>query len=268
MTVLEFTKNLAHQVGNLLLDYYQTSGIQAILKSDHSLVTEADLAADRMIIQYIRENYPEDFILSEELHPGSPTEIEIRDRAVWIIDPLDGTTNFSLGLHIWGILLTRLERGIPQTTVMYFPIMNELYSAQREAGAWMNENRLQVRPPKAEQPLPFFACCSRTFRRYHVNVPYKTRILGSSAYTFSAVARGIAILGFEATPKIWDIAGPWLLVREAGGVIETLDGVQPFPLQPGVDYVTTSYPTLAASTPQLAAEAHQQIIPKETASGL
>ena len=76
------------------------------------------------------------------------------------------------------------------------------------------------------------------------------------------VARGVSLLAFEATPKIWDIAAPWLLVQEAGGVIETLDGSQPFPLKPDIDYARQNYPTLAAATSDLAIRAHQQIIPK------
>jgi myo-inositol-1(or 4)-monophosphatase len=93
-------------------------------------------------------------------------------------------------------------------------------------------------------------------------VPYKARILGSAAYTLSTVAHSTAILGFEATAKIWDLAAPWLVIRESGGVIETLDGSQPFPLIIGEDYSKRSFPILAAANPQVAQRAHQQIIPK------
>ncbi len=263
MDELEFAKALACQAGDLLLEHYRVFGIKADLKADRSVVTEADLAADRFIIQTIQESFPDDTILSEELHPGALGGAELHQRAVWIVDPLDGTTNFSLGLHIWGTLITRLVAGYPELTAMYFPALGELYSSRRNQGAWMNGTQLQVQSQESGHPLPFFACCSRTFRQYSVSVPYKTRIFGSSAYTFNLVARGMAIVGFEATPKIWDIAGSWLLVEEAGGCIETLEAGSPFPIQPAVDYAKTNYPTLATATPQLASRTRLQIIPKE-----
>jgi myo-inositol-1(or 4)-monophosphatase len=264
MNEFVFARDLARQVGDLLLNYYHTPGIHTNLKADKSVVTEADLAADQLIIQNIRENFPNDLLLTEELQPTSPAERAMQDNAGWVVDPLDGTTNFSLGLHIWGTLLTRLENGYPHLTVMYFPVLDEMYHAIRDQGAWRNGARLHVRAPDPGRPLPFFACCSRTFRRYQVNVPYKPRILGSSAYTFNAVASGMAVIGFESTPKIWDIAGSWLMVHEAGGVIETLVGDSPFPLQPDLNYASISYPTLAAANQLLANEARRQIIPRES----
>jgi myo-inositol-1(or 4)-monophosphatase len=95
-----------------------------------------------------------------------------------------------------------------------------------------------------------------------VSVPYKARILGSAAYTLSTVARSTAILGFEATAKIWDLAAPWLVVCEAGGVVETLDGSQPFPMHAGADYSNLNFPVLAAANAEVTGRAHQQILPK------
>ena len=160
------------------------------------------------------------------------------------------------------MLLARLVNGWPEQAVMFFPAVDELYYSQRGQGAYLNHSLLRVKPPEANRPLSFFACCSRTHRHYQVGVPYKTRILGSAAYTLSTVAHSTAILGFEATAKIWDLAAPWLIVQEAGGVIETLDGSQPFPLSAGVDYSSRSFPILAAANAQVAQRAHQQIIPK------
>ena len=257
---LNFARTLAFEAGKLLLEFFKKPNIETSMKGDNSVVTEADLAADRLISQSIRQRYPDDFILSEELRTDYTHD---PFGSVWIVDPLDGTTNFSLGLHYWGVLLCRLADGRPELTVMYFPLLDELYSAYRGQGAFLNEKRIHVRPLDVENPLPFFACCSRTYRRYKVSVPYKVRILGSAAYTFCALARGTAILGFEATPKIWDIAGAWLLVQEAGGVIDTLEGAGPFPLEEGVNYARKSFPTLGASTEELLAKARWQIKSKD-----
>jgi myo-inositol-1(or 4)-monophosphatase len=181
---------------------------------------------------------------------------------VWVIDPLDGTTNFSLGLPIWGVCISRLVDGQPNLAAVYFPALGEMYTAESKAGAFRNDEPIQVKPPTQDQPTAFFSCCARTHRKYIVELRYKPRILGSASYTWCAVARGAAIIGFEATPKIWDIAAGWLVVSEAQGVIETLDGSRPFPLIPGFDYRQLNFPTLAAATPQLAAQAREQIRPR------
>jgi len=265
-TTLDFAIQLARQTGSLLLEHYQSTDLHTTVKVDRTAVTNADIAADRQIAIAVQESYPDDILLSEELNPALPGKAEERSaRSIWIVDPLDGTTNFSLGLHIWGTLLARLVNGQPDTAVMYFPFIDEIYYAQRGEGAFFNGNRIQVQPPDDERPFSFFGCCSRTFRRYHMSVPYKVRILGSAGYNLCSVARGISLLGFEATPKIWDIAAGWLLISEAGGIIETLDNSQPFPLQSGIDYARRSFPTLAAATLELAARAHQQIVPKQAA---
>jgi myo-inositol-1(or 4)-monophosphatase len=244
------------------LDYFKPSGTLTTLKPDRTVVTEADLAADRLIAQAIQENYPADQLVSEELQPvlGEPAG------AVWVVDPLDGTTNFSLGLPIWGVSISRLVDGWPSTAALYFPALNELVTASLGGGAAFNGEPTLVRPPIPGQPAAFFSCCSRAHRRYAVKVRYKTRILGSAAYTFSAVARGMAILGFDATAKIWDIAAGWLVVAEAQGSIATLDGSMPFPLLPGCDYRTRDFPTVSAATPELLAQAREQIQPRLIAS--
>ncbi|MEW5869991.1 MAG: inositol monophosphatase family protein [Chloroflexota bacterium] len=263
MQPLAFATQLARRAGAFLLDKFQTTGSMASVKPDCSAVTEADVATDRLIAAAIQEQFPNDQLLSEELQPAYTGDTGPFSQAVWVIDPLDGTSNFALGLHIWGVLLARLVSGLPETAAMYFPVVDELYTAQRGQGAFLNGQPLHVQPPDPQRPFSFFACCSRTFRHYQVKIPYKARILGSAAYSLCMVARGAAVLGFEATPKMWDIAAPWLLVQEAGGILQTLDGSRPFPIQLGQNYAAHSFPTLAASTPELAARASQQIVLKK-----
>ena len=244
---LEFATDLAQQTGNLLQKYFNPAGFHATHKADHTVVTEADLAADKFITYAIMRKFPQDNIISEEsshhlIGPQNPT---------WIIDPLDGTTNFSLGLSIWGVSIARLLAGSPELGVLYFPMINELYSTRRSSGAFLNDIPIATHTLDPDQAMAFFACCSRTFRRYEISVPYKPRIMGSSAYTFCMLARGSALLGFDAAPKIWDLAAAWLLVEEAGGSIAAFEGSPPFPISAKVDYNETSFPTLAASTPDI-----------------
>lgn len=256
---LRFASNLARQTGNLILEYFDKQGSQVEIKADRSLVTEADLAADRMITREIQKVYPTDQLISEELVTCLAKGTE---GAIWVVDPLDGTTNFSLGLHAWGVSIARIEGGQPQVGALYFPLLDELYTVQAGEGSFLNGEPIHVKPPGPDQPAAFFTCCGRTHRRYKVSVPYKPRILGSAAYGLCAVARGAAVLGFEASPKIWDLAAAWLLVQEAGGVVETYDHSQPFPLQDGLDYLHMTYPTLSAATPELLARVRGWIQPK------
>lgn len=262
MDALQFATRLARQAGTLLLEDFYRRDLQSGLKEDHSIVTDADLASDRLITNAIQAECPGEALLSEELQPAYSPPSPQNDAAVWIVDPLDGTSNFSLGFPLWGVLIARLVGGWPDTAVLYYPAVNELYSAQRGQGATMNGLPISVLPPDSSRPHAFFTCCSRTFRQYNIKIPYKVRILGSASYSLCAVARGMALLSFEATPKVWDIAAGWLLVQEAGGLVETLDGSQPFPLRPGLPYAHLSFPTVSAATPELLARAHAQIIPK------
>jgi myo-inositol-1(or 4)-monophosphatase len=250
---------IAQNTGKFLLGAYQGQGFKVALKEDDSIVTEADLAADQKITNILKESFPGEAILSEELQPSLEPEDALHAPAVWIIDPVDGSTNFSLGLHYWGILISRLVNGWPNLAVYYFPAVEEIYWAQRGQGAYLNGQAIHVQGPEASRPLSFFTCCSRTHRLYEVSIPYKTRILGSTAYSLCCLARGIALIDFEATPKIWDIAGGWLLINEAGGVVETLDGSQPFPLRTGIDYAHQDFPLLSAATPYLLAKAKSQL---------
>ena len=181
MNPLEFTTQLAQETGEILMSFYQRSGIQSQLKSDHTIVTEADHKADQYLRCQISQAYPEDGILSEEactIFPANKT-------AVWIIDPLDGTTNFSLGFHYWGISIARVENGYPEIGVLYFPLLDELFTAVKGKGAYLNGDRLEVKPPNPSQFTSFFSCCSRTIRQYDIDLKYKTRILGSAAYGLS-----------------------------------------------------------------------------------
>jgi len=256
---LKFAAQLATETGKHLLEFFTPNGTHANLKEDYSVVTEADISADQLIAQAIQRKYPADKLISEELQP---TIGEV-DAAVWVIDPLDGTTNFSLGMPIWGVSIARIVDGWPSIGVVYFPILNELFTAQRGSGAFLNGEQIHAQPPIPGRPTSFFSCCTRTHQRYDVSIRYKTRIFGSACYTFCAVARGMAVVGFEATPKIWDIAASWLIVTESGGAIESLDSSQPFPLRENHDYRLTSFPILSGATSELVSKSRKQIKPKQ-----
>jgi myo-inositol-1(or 4)-monophosphatase len=255
-STLTFTTRIAEQVGELLLEQFKRTDKKPQTKADFSLVTEADVQADKYLTQEILAAYPQDSLLSEELHHISP---EDASGGVWVVDPLDGTTNFSLGLAHWGTSIARLVDGVPTLAVMYFPLLGETYAAERGCGASFNGNPMRIKTPDPQDKSTFFVCCSRTFRNYTVGIRYKTRILGSAAYSFCTVARSMALIAFEARAKIWDLAAAWLVVQEAGGCITAYDDRSPFPLNPGTDYSQLDFPTLAAASPALLEKGRTQI---------
>ncbi len=255
---LSFAQSLARQTGTMLKDYFRQGSLSTQIKADRTLVTEADLAADRLINAALQQAFPKDGLLSEEIQPMSPQD----PSRVWVIDPLDGTTNFSLGIPFWGVSIALLVNGWPETAAVFFPMIDEMYSAQKGEGAFFNGKPIRIEPSMRDRPGTFFACCSRTHRRYTITVPYKTRILGSAAYNFCLLSRGIALLAFEATPKIWDIAGAWLVVDESGGEMKPLLGEMPFPLLPEAEYRNRNFPTLGAISAEIEAAGFSQIVPK------
>lgn len=258
-TDLEFTLNLAHRAGKLLCNYFSSMGINAQRKADNTVVTQADIAADQLITDAIQETYPTDAIISEE----NQTTLEAENHSTWVIDPLDGTTNFSLGFHIWGISIAHLINGWPSIGVVYFPLLDECYSAKQGNGAFLNGAPLSPIPQgENDQRQKMFTCCARTHRDYIVSVPYKKRILGSATYNLCSVARGAAAVSFDTVPKIWDVAAAWLIVEEAGGAITSLSHNAPFPILPGKDFATLHYPTLGAITDEILTVAQQQLQPR------
>jgi myo-inositol-1(or 4)-monophosphatase len=258
---VDLAKSLAIDAGEKLVQMAASAKITPSFKPDRSIVTEADIASDKFIHASIQNRFPDDLIISEELHPSKPLYSGIQDSFLWIIDPLDGTTNFSLGLPFWGVSIACLKNGELFIGAINFPLLDELYSAQKGQGAFLNDELLPPDQPASKLQLSFFSSCSRAHKQYKVSVPYKTRILGSACFTFCSVAKGSSILGFEATPKIWDIAAGWLIVQEAGKAVSTLNGSSPFPVLENLDYSSMDFPSIAAANQDILARGRQQITP-------
>lgn len=261
---LDFSIALAKETGEILVQIASSTEVIPSFKADRSIVTEADTKADRHIHNSIHRNFPGEPVLSEELQPFYSLQSDMSDNFLWIIDPIDGTTNFSLGLPFWGVSIACLKNGEPFTAAIYFPLLNELYSAQKGNGAYLNGVPIYSAVAQLYHGVSFFSTCSRTYKHYKVTVPYKARILGSACYTLCSIAKGISILGFEATPKIWDIAAGWLIIQEAGKEIGTLNGVSPFPIMSDIDYAKINFPIIAGASPEITNRAHKQITPIES----
>ena len=137
---LSFATEIATHAGKQLLSYFKSNDSYTSVKEDYSVVTEADLVSDQFIAEAINKEYPQDGLISEELQPT----IGAVSSAVWVVDPLDGTTNFSLGMPIWGVSIARVEHGWPVLAVIYFPVLDELFTAQFSTGAYLNGENIHT----------------------------------------------------------------------------------------------------------------------------
>ncbi|MEM8603144.1 MAG: inositol monophosphatase family protein [Cyanobacteria bacterium P01_H01_bin.121] len=257
--VVDFTESLTHSVGAELLA--QFGHVQAQAKADGSLVTQADQWADQTLRAAIQRQYPEHGLLSEEtsqIFPATPW--------CWVIDPLDGTTNFAQGIPLWGISLGLLYQGIPVFGAVYIPPLGDFFhgfwsSAQHldtlalPSGAFHNHQPITV-TTAALSSNHLFSFCTRSI--HHLDLPNsgsspfpcKIRMLGVATYNVLSIATGAVIGGVEATPKVWDIAATWVITQAAGATWKFLQ-MEAFPLQPMQDYIQASYPSLVTAQPDL-----------------
>jgi myo-inositol-1(or 4)-monophosphatase len=249
--VLDLATTTTTQVAaRLLQDFGQ---VQALEKADGSLVTPSDRWADDTLRHAIRQAFPEHGVLSEE------TEHRFPDRAwCWIIDPLDGTTNFARGFPLWGISLGLLYQGTPVFGYVAIPPLQQVYygywpgdsGLTMPTGAWCNGQPIQVSQAPLS-PNQCFNLCTRSTAVLRQAFPAKVRMWGVATYNLLSVAAGLALGGVEATPKIWDIAAVWPIVQAAGGIWQALDGQPVFPLPADQDYGHQAFPTLVVSRPDL-----------------
>lgn len=203
------------------------------LKIEHKgtidLVTEVDKASEALLVSGLQQAFPEHDFLAEENDYGSRGASH-----KWIIDPLDGTTNFAHGFPWFAVSMALEIDGEIRLGVVYHPMMEELFSAVKGEGAKLNGVRLQVSPRAPLQGsllatgFPYDSATDRENNFAHfINFQMKCRGIrraGAAALDLAYVAAG-RIDGFwEAKLKPWDVAAGELLVREAGGRVTAFDG--------------------------------------------
>ncbi len=207
-------------------------------KGKRDIVTDADYAAERIIQQTIRARFPNDRFISEEgnaaEHQRLWTQTNADDAlALWIIDPLDGTTNYSRTLHAFCTSIALYQAGQVQIGVVYDPVTRELYSAERGRGAFLNGKPIRVsairslenavvgaewaRAPRARQRA--CALLARLLPRVMTG-----RIFGSAALSLCQVAAGRMDGYMHLSLAPWDVAAAALIIEEAGGKITTPRG--------------------------------------------
>jgi len=240
--LVQFARQLGHEAGDRLAALY--GRVVATTKDDGSALTAADCEVDQLVRRRIHRRYPDHGILSEE----SDTVYEGRS-VTWVIDPLDGTTNYALGICYWGCAIGLVVEGQPVAGVLVMPLLDAHFWALQGAGAFLNGQQLGGPPRGVTEANSSLALCSRSWRYFELALPFKGRILGSAAYDLAAVAEGVAVASIQAAPHVWDITASWVLLSEAGRPTAPLfAGVpEPFPLIPGADYRSRIYPLATAA---------------------
>jgi myo-inositol-1(or 4)-monophosphatase len=227
MEYLETAVEIAREAGALLTKYFDRR-IGFETKGEFDIVTEADRASEKFILERLHSHFPSHTIVAEESgkHDGSS---EFR----WYVDPLDGTTNFAHGFPIFNVTLGLARGGEMIAGVVYDPVRQELFTAERGAGAQLNGRRIRVSPTKSLSDS--LASTGFPSRKRHSNInihfyyqlamaTHGVRRTGSAAIDLAWVASGRLDFFWEFGLNPWDMAAGILLVKEAGGRITDMDG--------------------------------------------
>jgi myo-inositol-1(or 4)-monophosphatase len=219
----------ARKAGGIILRYHgRIDRLTITEKSANDFVSEVDHAAEQAIIETIRKAYPDHAILAEEsgLHAGGGHR--------WLIDPLDGTTNFLHGFPQFSVSIALEHRGRPISAVVYDPLHEEMFVAEQGGGAYLNDHRIRVSarkglagaligtgiPFRDQTHLDVYLQMMKAMIRDTAGI----RRPGSAALDFAYVAAGRLDGFWELGLSPWDFAAGVLLVREAGGTVTDLNG--------------------------------------------
>ncbi|MCK5062128.1 inositol monophosphatase [Candidatus Parcubacteria bacterium] len=216
------------KAGKRLLKEYKSFNRESVkLKSKYEIVTKADLISEKIIINAISRNFPVHRILSEE-----SGRTKNKSDYLWIIDPLDGTTNFSFHNPLWSVSIGLAYKDELILGLIYAPVQDELFIAEKTKGARLNGKKIKVSKSKEKKLIHAF-CHGQQERDIKLALKYYNyqklhsfdcRQLGSAAIELAYVACGrlesIMIPGAHS----WDVAGGILMVREAGGKVTDFKG--------------------------------------------
>lgn len=220
---------IARKAGGLVLELYHEQSYETFAKTDDSPVTSADFAANRLIVDALHQLTPDIPVLSEE---GSHLSFAERQQwpRYWLIDPIDGTQEFIAGSGDFAVIIALVEAHQPILGVIYAPVPDSLYVAQRGEGAWrfdsQGQQRLQVRRFQQPEQQPVVVAISRRQAQQKVlahlnpNRSYEQIARGSCSLKACMVAEGSADCFMRIGPTgEWDTAAAEVIVGEAGGRI-------------------------------------------------
>ncbi len=230
--MLNFAIETAREAGQILLEKFGRK-IGVFKKGDINLVTEADLASEKLIIERIKSYHPKHSILAEE--SGEAVIIGGENRWKWIIDPLDGTTNYAHGYPCFCVTIALEHDGEIVIGVTFDPTRNELFAAEKGNGATLNNKPIRVsETEKLSEALictgfPYDFKQKDNFAQHLTDFLLNSRGVrrdGSAAIDLAYVACGRFDGFWEEGLNPWDVAAGVLLIEEAGGQVSRYDGTK------------------------------------------
>lgn len=227
--ILRVAEKAAREAAAFIRSVRESGELQLSYKGERDLLTAADIGAERIILSTVREHFPSHEIISEESHPGQKSS-EDYAKPLWVIDPVDGTTNFAQGLPHVGVSIGFLDKGVSRVGVVGAPFLGETYSAVIGKGAYCGERRIQVsKKSNLAQALigtgfPYARnALSSIIRRIEAVLKQcqDVRRLGAASLDICMVASGRLDAYYE-TIQPWDMAGGYVIAKEAGAVTGNL----------------------------------------------
>ncbi|MDR0407271.1 MAG: inositol monophosphatase [Holosporales bacterium] len=205
----------------LLRDFSELEHIKVSRKGPRDFVTTADLNAEKVLVEELRRAHPSYSFLTEESGNIDGEDLSCR----WIIDPLDGTHNYLHGFPYWAISVALEKGGQIIAGVVYDPLRNELFYAERGCGAYLNNQRLRIRERQdLSEALIAFSCMPFTHLPLLATKTMGIRKPGAIALNLAYLAAGRFDACLSGAQSFWDIAAGILLVQEAGGIIVDANG--------------------------------------------
>ena len=198
----------------LIRDFGEIEKLQVSIKGPSDFVSNADLKAEKIIIEELKKARPHYSIISEE--DGSESNKDKKN--IWIIDPIDGTTNFLHGVPHFAISIALKSGDEIVSGLIYDPIKDEMFYAERDNGAFFNNQRIRVSKKKEIN-----SCLFATGGSFKNEIDLPIRRSGSAALDMAYVAAGRFDGYFQNGLNLWDIAAGIIILKEAGGVINKID---------------------------------------------
>ncbi len=254
-----FIEQILRESGNLAMEQFGRVFEHKTKKDPHQVVTEVDLASEALLMKAIKKRFPEHAIIAEE-----SGYYETESRYTWIIDPIDGTSNYANGLPWFGVMIALLEDWQPVASGIYLPVSDEMYSAVRDQGAWKNGQQIRIEGKKSlSESLICFGLHSGSGQpnTYQAQILKQLAPLVLSirctngAHDYAYTAEGKLAVMINQINKIWDIAPVSLIAKEAGHHVSDMDG-NPLNLQVSKNDYMKDF-SLFIAQPQQAAQVLQ-----------
>lgn len=231
---LKITIKITKHLNKLLMKRFKNfSYDRANFKKHHEIVTPIDLESNEYITKILLKKFPEYNIISEEADKiERPSSTEAQSKKTWYIDPIDGTTNFAYGFPEFATCIALTNKEKIEVGVIGLPYLNEVYSAKKDGGTFLNGKKIQVSKRPLKKSL-LMLCAGHTpdgkkrfrqlFKEHGAKVEHM-RLFAAAGIELTAVAAGRADVCILSDTKPWDVLAGALLVREAGGKVTNFNG--------------------------------------------